>query len=158
GPPGGPPMGQVLPWFLQDRLGLSTEQRKEVESLQKTVDATLDKTLADAQKKTLRERSNPFGPGGFAAMPLPGQVMSASTQVALRPPPEQRKALPDLQKTVDDRFDKILSDDQKAELKDMRADFARGPGGPFGGPPGGPPRGPGGPGGPPPPFGGPPGG
>jgi hypothetical protein len=160
GPPGGPggsPMGQVLPWFLQDRLGLSADQKKEVEALQKTVDATLDKTLTDAQKQTLRERSNPFGPGGFAAMPLPGQVMSASTQVALRPSPEQRKALSDLQKTVDDRFEKLLTDDQKAELKDMRADFARGPGGPGAGPPGGPPRGPGGPGGPPP-FGGPPGG
>jgi hypothetical protein len=146
--PGGPSQNQVLPWFLQDRLGLSSEQKKQVDALQKTVDETLDKTLTDAQKKTLRERST-FGPGFFAAMPAPGQVMSLSTQVALKPTPEQKTQLTDLQKTVDARLDKILADDQKQDFKQMKADVARGPGGP-----GGPPRGPGGP----PPFGGPPGG
>ena len=77
--------------------------------------------------------------------------MSVSTQVALRPTPEQRTQLSDLQKTVDATFDKVLTDDQKKQLKQMRADFARGgPGGPGGGRPGGPPGGPGGPGGGPP--------
>jgi hypothetical protein len=159
--PGGPPSpNQVLPGFLQDMLGLSAEQKKEIEALQKTVDGTLDKTLTDAQKKTLRERSVP-GPGGFAGMPAPGQIISVSTQVILRPTPEQRTQLTDLQKTVDAKLDKVLTEDQKAQLKQMRADFARGgPGGPGGGPPGGPPGGPGGPGGGLPPFlfAGPPGG
>ncbi len=71
--PGGPPRpNQVLPPFLRDTLGLSDEQKKEIDALQKTVDETLDETLSDAQKKTLRERSAP-GLGGFAAMPRPGR-------------------------------------------------------------------------------------
>ncbi len=147
--PGGPPRpNQVLPGFLQDTLGLSAEQKKEIDALQKTVDETLDEALTDAQKKTLSERSAP-GPGGFAAMPAPGQIISISTQVTLKPTPEQKTRLSDLQKTVDARLDKVLTDDQKKQLKQMRADFARGgpPGGPGGGPPGGPPGGPGGPGG-----------
>jgi hypothetical protein len=157
--PGGPPRpNQVLVSFLQDMLGLSADQKKEIDALQKTVDETLDKALTDAQKKTMRERSAP-GPGGFAAMPAPGQIMSVSTQVTLKPTPEQKTQLSALQKEVDAKLDKVLTDDQKKQLKQMRADFLRGgpPGGPGGGPPGGPPGGPGG--GPPPfPFAGPPGG
>ncbi len=157
--PGGPPRpNQVLNGFLQDMLGLSADQKKAVDALQKTVDETLDKSLTDAQKKTLRERSAP-GPGGFAAMPAPGQLMSASTQVVLKPTPEQKTQLAALQKEVDAGLDKVLTDDQKKQLKQMRADFLRGgpPGGPGGG---GPPGGPGGPGGGPPAFlfAGPPGG
>ena len=63
--PGGPPRpNQVLHGFLQDMLGLSADQKKEIDALQKTVDETLDKALTDAQKKTLRDRSAP-GPGGI---------------------------------------------------------------------------------------------
>ncbi len=123
--------------------------------------------LTDDQKKQLRE-INPFGPGGFAALPLPGQIISASTQKSLKPTAEQKKQLAELQKEVDARLDKLLTADQKKQLKEARADFARGgplgfgppggPGGPPPGRPGGPP--PGGPGGPPPggPGGPPPGG
>ena len=40
--PGGPPRpNQILVSFLQDMLGLSPEQRKQVDALQKTVDETL---------------------------------------------------------------------------------------------------------------------
>jgi hypothetical protein len=146
GGPGGPPgPNQVLPGFLQDMLGLSAEKKKEIEALQKTVDGTLDKVLSDEQKKTLAARSA-TGPGGFAAMPAPGQIMSVSTQVLLKPTPEQKTQLADLQKAVDAKLEALLTADQKKQLKQMRADFLRG------GPPGGPPGGPGGPGGGPPPF------
>ena len=47
-----------------------------------------------------------------------------------------------LQKAVDAGLHKVLTDDQKKQLKQMRDDFARG--GPPGGLPGGPARGPGG--------------
>jgi hypothetical protein len=155
GPFGGPQPNQVLPRFLQDTLALSGEQRKEIGALQKNVDEALSRILTDPQKRTLRERSN-FGPGGPTGMPAPGQVMSVSTQVTLRPTSEQKTQLSDLQKTVDTTLEKVLTDDQKKQLTQARADFARGgPGGPGGGGPGGPPRGPGGPGGP---RGGPPGG
>lgn len=149
--PGGPPRpNQVLPEFLRDDLGLSAEQKKDIEALQQTVDQTLVKVLTEAQQKTLRERIGP-GPGGFAAMPAPGQIMSVATQVALKPTPEQKPKLADLQKDVDARLDKVLTAEQKKDLKQIRADFTRGgqqfgfggrpPGGPPGRFPGGPPGG-----------------
>ena len=102
------------------------------------MDETLAKVLTDEQKKTLRERSAP-GPGGPGAMPVPGQIMSVATQLALKPTAEQRTKLTALQKEVDATLEKVLKENQKTQLKQMRADFARG------GPPGGPPGGPGGP-------------
>ena len=81
----------------------------------------------------------------------PGEILPRMLQERLRLSPEQRSDLEALQKEVDAKLDKILSAEQKTQLKQMRD---RGPGG-FG------PRGPGGPGGrgfggPPPGGGGPP--
>jgi hypothetical protein len=155
GPPGGPPPpNQVLNRFLQDALGLTPDQRKEVEAFQKEVDATLEKTLDDGQKNKLKQLTS--GPGGFTT---PGQILATSTQIQLKPTPDQKKTLGDLQKEADRRVEKLLTEDQKKKLKEMKDGFARGgpPGGP-GGLPGGP-GGPGGQGGPPPSmFNGPPGG
>ena len=134
----------LFPFFVRDRLDLSPEQSKEIDDFQKELDEKLDKTLTDAQKKQVRE-INPFGPGGFAACPLPGQIISKSTLTALKPTAEQKTRLDDLQKEVDAKLDKVLTADQKKQLKEMQAELRQG--GPFGGPPGGPP--PGGPGGPP---------
>jgi hypothetical protein len=155
---GGPPRpNQVLPPFMQDMLGLTAEQKKEFESLQKTVDETLDKSLTDEQKKTLRARNAP-GPGGPGSMPVPGQFMSVATQLALKPTSEQKTKLAALQKEVDARMESVLKADQKTQLKQLRADFARfAPGGGGGPGPGGP-GGPGGGGPPPGLFAGPPGG
>jgi EF hand len=98
-------------------------------------------------------------PGGFMmGMGRPGEILSRMLQDRLKFTPQQRTELEDLQKEVDAKLDKILSAEQKTQLKQLRE---RGPGG-FGprggGPPGG--RGFGGP--PPPPggrgFGPPPGG
>jgi hypothetical protein len=152
-PGGPPPPNQVLPGFLRDLLSLSGEQRTKIDALQKTVDETLAKALTDEQRKTLRERSIP-GPGGFAAMPAPGQIVSVATQIALKPTPEQKKQLADLQKAVDTGLEGILSEAQSKQFKQVRADFTRG------GPGGGPPGGAGGPAGGPPAFlfAGPPGG
>jgi hypothetical protein len=173
GGPGGPPKpGQVLPSFLQDALGLSPEQRKTLDALQKEVDESLGKTLTDAQKKQFQESvafrpggppgpgpgpapgAGPGpGPGGIGGLPQPGQIMSVTTQVTLKLSSDQRKQLGDLQKEVDARLEKTLKEDQKKQLKQMREDFARGgprggrPGPGPGGPPGPGPGGPGGPGG-----------
>src|SRR5262249_53877345 len=49
---GGPPQpGQILPSFLQERLNLTADQKKQVEELQKDVDGKLGKVLSDEQKK-----------------------------------------------------------------------------------------------------------
>jgi hypothetical protein len=129
---------------VQDELSLTPDQRKDLDAFQKEVDATLEKTLNDEQKKKLKQSNS--GPGGFT---LPGQILATSTQIQLKPTPEQKKALSDLQKAADDKLAKLLTDDQKKKLKQMKDDFARG----------GPPGGPGGPAGPPPGvFNGPPGG
>jgi hypothetical protein len=126
---------------------LTGDQQRELNALQREVDTPIVQTLNDDQKKKL----NPSGVGPASFAP-PGQILSTSMQIQLKPTSEQKQALGNLQKKVDAGLDKLLSDDQKKQLKQMKEDFARGGG------PGGP-RGPGGPGGPPPGmFAGPPGG
>ena len=71
GGPGGPMMGrsrpgEILPTMLQERLGLSAEQKTELEALQKEVDSRLEKILNEEQRtrlKAMRDRGP--GPGGF---------------------------------------------------------------------------------------------
>lgn len=76
------------------------------------------------------------GPGGrgpgFGGPPQPGQVMPPFLQEQLKLSAEQRKLVEDLQKEVDGKLNKILSEEQKQQLKEMRE---RGPGR-FGPPPG----------------------
>jgi Spy/CpxP family protein refolding chaperone len=95
----------------------------------------------------------PGGPGGFGARPQPGQVMPAPLQDALQLTGTQRKQLEELQKQVDGKLAKILTDEQKKQLKAMQqggggpGSFSGGPGGLPGGIPDGPggfPDGPGG--------------
>jgi hypothetical protein len=67
GPGGLPPLGQVMPQFVQDDLKLSDDQKKQVAELQKEIDAKLDKTLTDEQKKqykAMKENPGRGGPGG----------------------------------------------------------------------------------------------
>jgi Spy/CpxP family protein refolding chaperone len=65
--------GQIMPAFLQEQLKLTDAQKKDIEALQKDVDAKLDKLLTDEQKKTLKElkdRGPGAGfPGGFPGFP-----------------------------------------------------------------------------------------
>ncbi|MDZ4685399.1 MAG: EF-hand domain-containing protein [Planctomycetaceae bacterium] len=77
GAPGGrgpgmmPQPGQILPPFLQEALGVTEAQRKELDTLQKDVDAKLAKILTEVQRQQLREMrergprgGGPGGPGG----------------------------------------------------------------------------------------------
>jgi hypothetical protein len=62
--PGGPPQpGQVLPPFLQDELQLTEAQRRDLQDLQKDVDARLGKILTSDQQQQLRQMQS-RGPGG----------------------------------------------------------------------------------------------
>jgi hypothetical protein len=72
------------------------------------------------------------GPGGFGGPAQPGQILSPSLQDALKLTPEQKKQVQELQQDVDGEIDKILTDEQKKQLKETPRGF--GPGGPPGGP------------------------
>jgi hypothetical protein len=84
----------------------------------------------------------PGGPPG-GPRPNPGEIFPAPIQNALQMTDKQKKELAELQKKVDAELEKILTPQQKEQLKRMRAGPR--PGGPGFGPPGGFP----GPGGPP---------
>jgi spore coat protein CotH len=101
------------------------------------------------------------GPGGLIMrIPNPGEVLPPPLQEMLQLTAAQKKQLAEIQKEVDGKLEKLLTEEQRKQLKEMRE---RGPGFPGGGPmaipfgPGGPPPGafpggppPVGPGGPPP--------
>jgi hypothetical protein len=89
----------------------------------------------------------PGGPGGFR-LPPAGVVLPPPLQDALRLTEAQRKQLADLQKEVDEKLERLMTEEQRKQFREMRAGGPGGPGGPggFGPPPGGPPPGPGGPG------------
>ncbi len=83
------------------------------------------------------------GPGGgFGGPPQPGQLLPTFLQEQLNLTADQKKQLDALQKEFDTKLDKLLTDEQKKQLKDAREN---GPGGRGG--PGGPGGGRGGPGG-----------
>jgi hypothetical protein len=128
------PLGQVLSPMLQDMMQMKAEQKKQLEEFQKEVTGKLDKLLGDDQKKQFKEQQSP-GAGGLGSMPLPGQLFSPTLQARLKLSAEQKKQVAEIQKEVDGKLEKLLGDDQKKQLKDMRQNFARGgPGGGGGGP------------------------
>ncbi len=111
------------------------------------------------------ERGNmPGGPGGrggrggrfggffgFNQPSRPGDILPTNLQDTLRLSGDQKKELESLQKSTDEKLDKLLTDEQRRQLKEMRDNLTgAGPGGLAGGPNGGPPGGGqnGGPGGP----------
>jgi hypothetical protein len=77
------------------------------------------------------------GPGGRGG-PQPGQVLPSFLQDQVNLTDAQKRQVADLQKDVDATLDKILTNEQKARLKEMRDRGPGGRGGP-GGPSGGPP-------------------
>jgi hypothetical protein len=113
----------------------------------------MDKVLHEAQRKQLKKSFAPFGggppqrvPTGTAArtgLSQPGKILSPPQQETLKLSPEQKKKLEEIQKEVDAKLDKLLTDDQKSQLRAMQqGPGGGGPGGPGGGPGrGGPPGG-----------------
>jgi len=118
-------------------------------------DADKDGTVTKGELEALdaKDPSNPRnsfggpgGPGGFGGPmggpPKPGEVLPSMIRSRLKLTADQQLQLDELQRDVDARMAKILTDSQKTMLKQMST---RGPGGP---PPGGGRPGRGGPGGP----------
>ncbi|HEV3445777.1 MAG TPA: aryl-sulfate sulfotransferase [Gemmataceae bacterium] len=68
----------------------------------------------------------PGGPGGFAGPPQPGQILPSFMQGMLNLTADQKKQLEALQKDASARLDKMLTDEQKKELKEMRPGFGAG--------------------------------
>ena len=62
-----------------------------------------------------------FGKGGFGpGRSAPGQILSAGLQEALKMTDAQKKDLEALQKEIDEKLAKILTEDQQKQLKEMR--------------------------------------
>jgi outer membrane protein assembly factor BamB len=145
---GGP--GQILPPFLQERLNLTDQQKKEVEELQKEIDSKIEKILTAEQFKDMRAGSGRGGPGGFGGpggggrggpgrggFGGPGQILPPFLQERLKLTDQQKRQVEDLQKETDSKVEKILTAEQNKQFKEMRAGFGRGGPGGFGGPGGG---------------------
>jgi Spy/CpxP family protein refolding chaperone len=151
------------------RGGADPDAAKKREGMQKEAMDGVKRFLSASQKEALKDLvGEPFalsqegfgpgggpggsgggpggrgGPGGFGAPSPPGQVMSSFVQDTLKLTPEQKQRMEQLQKEVDSQIDKILTEEQKKQFKEMQQ------GGGRGGPGGGRGRGPGGDGGKPP--------
>ncbi|TMQ32848.1 MAG: hypothetical protein E6K70_16325 [Planctomycetota bacterium] len=149
GPPARP--GKIMANSEENRLKLTDGQKKELAGLQKAVDERFDKVLNAAQKKQLKSVFAPSGPApgspaprGPGGSPQPGKILSAAQQDTLKLSPEQKKRLEEMQKEVDTKLAKLLTEGQRKQLQAMQqgpaAGVAAGPGGPGrGGPPGGAP-------------------
>jgi Arylsulfotransferase (ASST) len=140
GGPGGPgmfgsppPLGQLVSSFLRDRLKLTAEQKKQLEAFQKEAGDKLDKLFTEEQKKQLKAPPS-FGPGGFGGPPQPGQLLVPSMRDRLKLSDDQKKQVDELQKEADGLLAKLLTEEQKKQLKQPQG---FGPFGPvvFGGPP-----------------------
>jgi hypothetical protein len=153
GPFSPPQPGQILPQFLQDVLSMSADQKKQLEQLQKEVDARLAKILTPEQNKQLQEMRTQTGgmfggpPGGGFAGPPGGGFGTAGRPDDVK---KQLGSTDEEWKVIGPKLQKLI-----AARQALAAD-ARGPDRGFGfggfGPPGGGFGGPGGGG-----FGGPPG-
>ncbi|HEX3152649.1 MAG TPA: hypothetical protein VHR66_31545 [Gemmataceae bacterium] len=76
------------------------------------------------------------GFGGFGGGAAPGTILSAGTQTTLKLTDEQKKELEAIQKEVDAKLEKMLTEEQRTQLKTLKERQAGPPGG-AGGPGGG---------------------
>jgi hypothetical protein len=129
--------------LFQGGRGFDPETTKKRQDLEKETRENLTKVLTADQKTALKDVTGEpfelargsfgFGPGGPGAGPggfgrgQSGQVMSPFLQETLKLTAEQKKQVEELQKELEGKLDKILTDEQKKQLKEIRE---RGPGGP----------------------------
>jgi hypothetical protein len=119
------PPGQILSPIAGEFLGVSTGQRMQLDALQKDIDARLDKLFNVDQKKQLAQKGP--GTGGFSFPGRPGQIMAVSEQNRLKLSDEQKKDLASLQKTADERFNKVLTEAQRKQIESAFAPFGPAP-------------------------------
>lgn len=114
-PFGAPPRpGQIMSPVAGDMLAIASEQRMHLDAIQKDIDAHLDKLLTAPQKKQATEWAQ-------GTLPQPGVVMSGAEQNRLKLTDDQKADLVALQKAVDARFDKVLTEAQRKQIKSVFA-------------------------------------
>lgn len=89
------------------------------------VEKRADSVAAQLAGKSKGFTPQPFGFGAQPAfvMPKPGDVLAPNVQSTLQMTEQQKKALTELQKQVDAELEKILTPEQRAQLKRMRDGF-----------------------------------
>jgi hypothetical protein len=128
GPP--PRPGQIMTAIAGEMLGISADQRKQLDEIQQDVDAHLDKLLTADQKKQAAEWPKGAGGNGYTPSPRPGRVVEGPEQNRFKFTDDQKKDVVALQKAVDGRFDAVLNAAQKHQLKTVFSPPGPPPGGP----------------------------
>ena len=124
---------------------LDPEVTKKLEALTKEATANAVKVLNDEQKAAYKELTGEpfempggagalgfgggggfgqpggFGGGGFGGGTPPGTVLSTNAQDQLKLTAEQKKELERIQKEVDAQLDKMLTDEQRKQLQEMKS-------------------------------------
>src|SRR5436305_14914452 len=89
-----PQPGQIMTTIAGEMLGISADQRKQLDEIQKDVDARLDKLLTAEQKKQSAEWTRDPGGNGLDPSPQPGRVMAGLDQDRLRLTDDQKQDVP----------------------------------------------------------------
>ncbi len=121
----------------EDRLKALFERADADKSGSVTTQELTDMFTKDAANRRGGPGGGPGGPGGGRgfAPPRPGVLLPPFLREQLNLTPEQQTAIDDLQKEVDEKMAKILTDEQRKQITEMGQRFGRGgPGGPGGGP------------------------
>jgi hypothetical protein len=126
--------GQLMSPIVRDLLGVSTDQGKNLDEIQKEVHTRLDRFLTAEQRKKFDDPPKVSGGTGFPART--GEIMRGAEQTRLKLTEEQKKELAALQKEVDEKVDKVLTPAQRKQLTPQPFMGGPPPGGPTqGGPP-----------------------
>jgi Spy/CpxP family protein refolding chaperone len=116
--------------IVRDLLAISPEQRKHLDEIQNELDIHLGKLLTPDQKRLLQEPEA----SRHQSLRWTGQILAAAEQNRLKLSADQKKELTALQKDVDGKLEKILTEEQRKQSKIGFASGGPPPGG-AGGPP-----------------------
>lgn len=125
GRPGGvqPSAAEASPLSILDLLRLTAEQKPQVETLQKELDTKLAKVLTEEQNKQLKDTRD--GRGGFGLMTPAGPILFQINLDRLKLTAEQKSQVETIQKEIDTKFAKVLTQEQNKQLASMRESVDR---------------------------------
>jgi Spy/CpxP family protein refolding chaperone len=123
-----PQIVQIIPPSVHDQLKMSSEQKGEMEKLQTEATSKIEKILTSDQREQLAEALDDFGPDAMGPPAQPGQLLTSAVQEWLKLTPTQTKQVDSLQAEVDQTLRRVLTEEQRKQLKDMRELNRNGPG------------------------------